>query len=75
MVRNGAMISKEEGNAPRATDLKKRNKSSASLINESPFGTASYSLSTVTHARVTLANQHFVHFYQDTTVVAPLYAA
>ncbi len=34
-----------------------------------------YSLSNVTHARVTLANQHFVHFYQDTTVVAPLYAA
>ena len=40
-----------------------------------PFGTASYSLSTVTHARVPLADQNFVHFYQDTSVVAPLYAA
>ena len=40
-----------------------------------PFGTASYSLSTVTHARVPFANQHLVHFYQDTTVAALLYAA
>jgi hypothetical protein len=40
-----------------------------------PFGTASYSLSTVTHARVPLADQNFVHFYQDTSVVAALYAA
>jgi hypothetical protein len=40
-----------------------------------PFGTALYSLSTVTHARVPLADQNFVHFYQDTSVVAALYAA
>ncbi len=39
------------------------------------FGTASYSLSTVTHARVPLADQDFVYFYHGTTVVAPLYAA
>ncbi len=37
-----AMISKKVGNAPRATDLKRRNKSSASLIKESP-ATGTYS--------------------------------
>jgi hypothetical protein len=39
------------------------------------FGAALYTLSTVTHARVSLADQHFVNFCHGTTVVAPLYAA